>query len=499
MHWRPNCNEKQRLEMISLRPYQQSAVDNIRQSFATGSKSVLCVLPTGGGKTVIFSHIAATSSARGKRVLILVHRIELLRQTARALQRAGIQPGLVNPKYTPDYNAPVQVAMVQTMTKRAHFFKKGFDLIVTDECHHVVSKTYRDILDAFPKAYQLGVTATPVRGDGKGLGIVAGGVYDTLVVGPTVAELIAGGYLVKPAIYAPKDRLDLSAVRTRMGDYDKHELESVVDKPRITGNAVEHYRKAMDGLPAVVFCISVKHAQHVAAEFQAAGYKAYAVDGSMEDEQRSHILGGLANGTVQVVTSCDIISEGTDIPAIAGAILLRPTQSAGLYLQQVGRALRPMAGKERAVILDHVGNVITHGLPDEDRAWSLDGEEKKKKKKKDNEDAPKVRQCTACYAMFEAEALACPECGTLVPVSKGRQVNQAEGELREITDLDRIKLSRTKSQEIGRARTLADLEQIAKQRGYKPGWAKHIWEARNKKQEFVTNLGENAGILGDKK
>ncbi|MGI9159630.1 MAG: DEAD/DEAH box helicase family protein, partial [Saprospiraceae bacterium] len=258
--------------MVTLRPYQQTAVEKIRQAYVSGCKAPLLVLPTGGGKTVVFSHIAATSSARGKRVLILVHRIELLRQTAKALQRAGIQPGLINPAYTPNYRAPVQVAMVQTMAKRTHYFRKmPFDLIITDECHHVVSKTYRDILAEFPNAYQLGVTATPVRGDGLGLGIIAGGVYDTLIMGPTVAELIAGGYLVKPAIYVPKDRVDLTGIRTRMGDYDKAELETRMDKPQITGNAVEHYRRTLDGLPAVAFCVSVQHAQHVAAEFQRAG------------------------------------------------------------------------------------------------------------------------------------------------------------------------------------------------------------------------------------
>lgn len=476
--------------MLQLRPYQQAAVDRIRHAYQSGYKAPLLVLPTGGGKTVVFSHIAATSSARGKRILILVHRIELLRQTAKALQRAGIMPGLVNPNYTPNYRAPVQVAMVQTMIKRTHYFPAGFDLIITDEAHHVVSKTYRDILQAFPTAFQLGVTATPVRGDGLGLGVNAGGVYDTMVMGPTVSELIDGGYLVKPAIYAPKDRLDLSGVRTRMGDYDKHELEERVDKPQITGSAVEHYKRTLDGLPAVAFCISVKHAQHVAAEFQSAGYKAYAVDGNMDDDQRSRILNGLANGSVQVVTSCDIISEGTDIPAIAGAILLRPTQSTGLYLQQVGRALRTMEGKARAVILDHVGNVLTHGLPDEERQWSLDGEERRKKKKKEKDpDAIRVQQCMSCYAIFEAEASACPQCGT-ESKKKGRDVAQTDGELRELTAEDRMKLRREQNREIGKARTLADLEKIGQARGYKKGWAQHIWNARQARQQLASNVDE---------
>lgn len=477
---------------MNLRPYQTKAVQAIRDAYASGYRAPLLCLPTGGGKTVIFSHIAANSSARGKRVLILVHRIELLRQTSAALKRAGINPGLINPAYTPNYRAPVQVAMVQTVAKRTHYFSKmPFDLIITDEAHHVVSKTYRDILAAFPGAYQLGVTATPVRGDGKGLGLTAGGVYDTLIMGPTVAELIEGGYLVKPAIYVPRDRVDLTGVRSRMGDYDKQELEARMDKPTITGNAVEHYRRALDGLPAVAFCVSVKHAQHVAAEFQAAGYRSYAVDGNMDDAQRAGVLNGLATGAVQVVTSCDIISEGTDIPAIAGAILLRPTQSTGLYLQQVGRALRPMQGKERAVILDHVGNVLRHGLPDEDRDWSLDSEPAKKKKKTEEPDV-RVRMCLSCYAVFSAGASECPQCGTVIP-AKARKVQETEGELREITAEDRANIARAQKKEVGRARTLEELERIETERGYKRGWAHYVYNARHGRSDFAVKSGANVG------
>lgn len=483
--------------MLVLRPYQQSAVDGVRDAFASGHRATLVVIPTGGGKTVIFSHIAATASARGKRILILVHRIELLRQTAAALRRAGINPGLVNPQYTPNYMAPVQVAMVQTMAKRTHFFPKGFDLIITDEAHHIVSTTYRNILDAFPKAWQLGVTATPIRGDGKGLGREAGGVFDHMVIGPTVAELIGGGYLVRPVIYAPREKLDLSGVRKKMGDYDKAELERRVDKPQITGSAVEHYRKLLHNEPAVVFCISVAHAQHVASEFQAAGYRAYAVDGSMDDATRARILNGLGNGQVHVVTSCDVISEGTDIPAIAGAILLRPTQSTGLYLQQVGRALRTMPGKERAIILDHVGNVLTHGLPDEDREWSLDGEVKKPRKKKDAdpEGEVKVRQCTSCFAIFEKEADTCPQCGTEVEKKAPRKVKQVDGELREITEAEKVRLRKQQNAEVGRARTLEQLQAIAERRGYRPGWAEYVFKSREARQSFHQNTADAVNNL----
>jgi superfamily II DNA or RNA helicase len=465
--------------MLQLRDYQQKAVHDIRESFLKKSRSPLLVLPTGGGKTVVFSYIAATTAARGKRVLILVHRIELLRQTSEALRKSGVRHGLVNPKFTPDLSAPVQVASVQTIIKRLHLFK-SFDLIVVDEAHHALATTWKRIIDHYSMARVLGVTATPCRADGTGLGIEAGGVFDDIIIGPQVSDLIAKGFLVKPVIYAPAERLDLSGLRTKMGDYDNAQLENLMDKPTITGDAVSHYKKLCDGVPAVAFCVSVRHAQHVAEEFRRAGYRAYHADGSLDDDVRKRILNGLGNGTVDVVTSCDLISEGTDIPAIGAAILLRPTQSLGLYLQQVGRALRPCAGKERAVILDHVGNVLTHGLPDEIREWSLEGEQRKNKKKEDKEKAIQVKQCEKCYAIHEPAPI-CPVCGHIYEV-KENAPQQVDGELRELSADDRLRLKKAKITEQARAQSLEELERIASQRGYKPGWAKHIWASRQNKQ-----------------
>lgn len=465
--------------MITLRDYQSNAVERIRQSYRNGFKAPLLVLATGAGKTVCFTYIAATSSARAKRVLILVHRIELLRQTSKALQKFGVYHGLINPKYTPDLRAHVQVASVQTLVKRLDKIQPP-DLIVIDEAHHASANTWRTIIERFPNARLLGVTATPCRGDGSGLGTDSGGFFDVMVQGPQVSDLIGMGYLVKPVIYAPKDKLDLTGILTKMGDYVKDQLAALVDKPKITGSAVEHYMKLCPGTPAVVFCVNVAHAQHVAAEFRAHGFRAYHADGTLDDEERARILNGLGNGQVQVVTSCDLISEGTDIPAIGCAILLRPTQSMGLYIQQVGRALRTSDGKSHAIILDHVGNVLTHGMPDEDRQWSLDGDMSRKKKKKQDA-APRVLQCEKCYAMHEP-APACPVCGH-VYVNQARPApQQVDGTLQQITAEHAAAIKRSKATEVARAKSLEDLEAIALARGYKPGWSKHIWQARQRKE-----------------
>ncbi|MBL4616753.1 MAG: DEAD/DEAH box helicase [Robiginitomaculum sp.] len=463
--------------MITLRNYQQNGVDNIRNSYLAGFSAPLFVLPTGGGKTVVFCHVAEKTSQRGKNVLILVHRVELLRQTSKALTKSGVKHGLINPKYTPDLFAPVQVASVQTLVRRLNRIEDP-DLIIIDEAHHANAGSWKKIIEAYPNAKILGVTATPCRGDGRGLGIDAGGVFDDLVLGPQIDELIDEGHLVKPIVYAPPKRIDLSDVKIVRGDYDVTQISTIVDKPKITGDAVQHYMKLCPGAPAVAFCVSVKHAENVAEEFRLKGYRAYSVDGSMDDDVRSRILNGLGNGTVDVVTSCDLISEGTDIPAIGCAILLRPTNSTGLYLQQVGRALRTSDGKSHAIILDHVGNVLNHGLPDDEREWTLEGKKKRKRKASDDEENIRVQQCQECFIVHEP-APKCPSCGFVAPIRESIP-DQVDGELTKITSEQKKIIKKQRSREVSKARTFDELMQIQKERGYKNGWANFIFKSRNK-------------------
>lgn len=413
--------------MISLRPYQERFVQDIRGQFFAGSKSVLGVLPTGGGKTVCFSWIGKSASERGQKVLVLVHREELLNQSYSAMSSVGIRTGMIAAGYTPDPKADCQVAMVATMANRVARYKAP-NLIVVDECHHANAKTWRTVLQAYPNAYVLGVTATPIRGDGVGLGAEFGGLFDTMVEGPQIQDLIDQGYLVSPRVYAPSKKIDLTGLKVqKSGDWKATDLALRLDKPSITGDSVHYYRKYADGDPCVVFCATVAHAQHVADEFRAAGYRAFAVDGQTDRAERSRILKGLGTGEVQVVTSCDIISEGTDIPAIRCAILLRPTASLGLYLQQVGRALRLAPGKKDAIIIDQVGNTARHGKPDSLRAWSLVGELPADKEKREAE-ALKLKNCSQCFCVHEATA--CPSCGHVeVPKRREASPKREDGEL----------------------------------------------------------------------
>jgi DNA repair protein RadD len=466
--------------VISLRPYQQQAVERVRDSFRTGSKRPLLVLPTGGGKTVCFSHITNGAAAKGNRVLILVHRQELLNQCHNSLKGIGVESGLICAGLTQDPSQQVQVASVQTLVRRLDRVPRP-DLIIIDEAHHASAGSWQTVLKHWPEARTLGVTATPCRLDGKGLG----DTFDDLIIGPEVSELISGGFLAQPIYYAPK-MVDLTGVKTIAGDYSRHDVAERLDKPTITGDAVAHYAKICPGVPAIAFCSSIKHATNVADGFNANGFRAAVLDGKLSDHERADRIKGLAEGRYHVLTSCDIISEGTDIPVVTAAILLRPTQSLGLHLQQIGRVLRVAPNKPNAIILDHVGNVIDrHGLAEEHRDWSLEGE-KKGKRSKALAQGPKYTQCPTCYAVH-SPAPQCPQCGAVKEV-KERSPEQVDGTLEQLQiDHAALVALREQKRKQGQAQSMGDLIKLGKARGMKNpvGWAHYVFAARQKKRGIV--------------
>jgi DNA repair protein RadD len=464
---------------FKLRTYQADGVERLRASMRSGRRSPLFVLPTGGGKTAVFSYIAEQVRARSKRVTILVHRFELLKQASTSLSRLGVSHGLVSPAFAQMPKEMVHVASVQTLVRRLDRTEPP-DLIIIDEAHHSISPTYQKIFNAYPQALRLGVTATPVRTSGEGLD----SVFDDMILGPSVSELIALGHLVTPEVYAPPIGVDLTGVHRRMGDYDKRELSERVDKPSITGCAVEHYLRLARGEPAIAFCVSVRHAEAVAADFRARGVRSVHVDGTTDDSARAAALEGLGNGTIDVVTSADLIGEGVDIPRCSVAILLRPTDSEGLYLQQVGRALRPFEGKRRALILDHVGNTMRHGFPDDDRVWSLKATRRGGGSRDLDLPSVRINQCEKCYFVFEIGPEVCPQCKRELP-NKGRaMIQQSEGELKKLTREAIDAAKRDKRIEVGRAQTLEELVKIGRERKYQNPvfWAKKVLAGRGGKR-----------------
>ena len=429
-------------------------------------------MPTGAGKTVVFASISKSISDNKKNVLILVHRKELIDQASKKLKTIGVKHGIIAAQYKPKKNN-TQIASVQTLVRRLNNNDFFPDYIIIDEAHHAAAGSWQKILDYYDntcQAYKIGCTATPIRLDGKGLA----DFFDDLVLGPGVAQLIEDKYLAPYKVFAPPLKLDLDRVKTLGGDYQKKDLEKQIDSVDIIGDAVQQYKKHADGLPAIAFCISIKHATDVCNKFKDAGYKAAIVHGEMKVGDRDEAIKGLGNGKIQILTSVDVISEGTDVPDVSAAILLRPTKSEGLYLQQVGRVLRPKPGKT-AIILDHVNSTRTHGFVDDKREWSLHS---KKKKKKKGAVVPHVETCKKCFATYKPTPV-CPVCGYEAQ-NRERFIKQEEGELEELKRKETE--DKQKQTLIRSARTLQELEQVAQILGYKKGWAYKMHQSRTKKQ-----------------
>lgn len=457
---------------MQLRGYQDRAIDALRSAMQQGARAPLLCLPTGGGKTVILATIAAQAAARGRHVLILVHRRELIHQTASKLAWAGLDHGIIAAGH-PASDHAVQIASVQTLARRLARMDWAPSLVIIDEAHHAAAGSWRQILNHWPDAYRLGVTATPCRLDGRGLSEA----FDHLVLGPSVADLVFWGFLSPARIYAPPVVADLSGVRRRAGDYANDQAAAAMDRPTVTGDAIAHYQRLAAGQQAIAFCCNVAHAVSVCDAFKTAGISAALLLGGTGD--RDQVVADFAVGIVRVLVTVDVVSEGFDVPAASCAILLRPTQSIGLYLQQVGRVLRPAPGKDAALILDHVGNVPRHGFPDDPRKWSLaDGVVKRA-----STAAPSVRTCPECYAAFKPQPI-CPVCGAACAPIRSTKIRQLMGELKElkreqvqqrIAERDRAKRERQA------ARTLPQLLALAKERGYSPGWAYRIHQARGQR------------------
>jgi DNA repair protein RadD len=454
---------------VELRSYQHRMLEESRALLKQGVRRLLIVSPTGSGKTCLVATMIGNASRRGKRCFFNVHRQELLDQSSDTFRACEIPHSFIAANAFHDPRAPVQLASVQTLARRIERVRKP-DLVVWDEAHHVAAKSWASVAAAYPDAIHVGLTATPQRLDGAGLA----DHFDAIVLGPTVQTLITDGFLA-PYRYFEPSTIDTSGLHQRMGDFVTAEAEALVDKPTITGNAIAEYRRHCDGQQGVAFCVSIRHSQHVAAEFNAAGIAAAHIDGSMDRAERRACIEDFRQGRVRMLCNVDLISEGFDLPAMAAAILLRPTQSLALYLQQVGRALRP--GKPWAFVLDHVGNRLRHGLPDDDREWSLEG----RRKRQGATQAFPVRQCPACFATLRGGAAVCP-CGHVFEAVP-REVVQVAGELAEV-DTAAVRKRPVYDQDRRGARSVEDLIAYGRTRGMKnpEGWARHVHEARMAKQ-----------------
>lgn len=458
--------------MIKLRPYQTQAIDQMRDLMRKGCKSILYRGATGSGKTALTAHMLHTASSKGMRCLFVVHRRELIKQSIEAFNKEGLAHGVIGAGYREDNFKLVQIAGIATLMRRLARYRSP-SLIVWDECHHLAAKGWRDTYGSFSRAYHVGLTATPERMDGQGLGEY----FQAMIHGPSIQDLTAQGYLSPYRLYAPMT-ISTEGVHMRMGDFARNELQGKVDRPSITGDVVAHYKKYAHGKRTLIFCVSIAHSKHVAEQFCAAGYQAMHVDGETDPQIRDDAMRRFKDGNVQILTSVEIFGEGVDVPALECVVLLRPTQSLGLYLQQIGRALRVFDGKKEATILDHVGNTMRHGLPDEDRQWSLSGHERVSRGSAT--ESVTVRICPSCFAAQPAGATACKFC-QYVFETKPRKVDEKEGELSEV-DKEAIRRDRLRNQ--GQSESLEELTQLGISRGYKfpRRWAYYVFKSRQAKR-----------------
>lgn len=435
--------------MLQLRPYQRDLSDAIDREWQAGARNVLMALPTGAGKTVLFSKKLKENNGAG---VAIAHRQELVGQISLSLARFQVRHRIIGPrnvikiildqhrselgKTFYDPNSPVAVAGVDTLIRRPDDLKswcRQVRLWVQDEAHHLLrSNKWGTAADMFPNARGLGVTATPGRADGKGLGRHADGVFDRLISGPSMRQLINDGYLADYRIFAPPSDLDLSPVRIAAdGDYNKQDLRGAVKKSHIVGDVVGHYLRIAMGMLGVTFASDVETAQEITDQYNAAGIPAAMVNAKTPDSERNHLINSFKARRILQLVNVDLFGEGFDVPGIEVVSMARPTQSFTVFAQQFGRALRPMPGKTHGLIIDHVGNVIRHRLPDAVKQWTLDAREKGTRAPRDPDAVP-VTTCTHCFRVYEAITATCPYCGMKpAPIGRSRP-EQVDGDLCEL-------------------------------------------------------------------
>lgn len=398
--------------MLKLRPYQEEVVNNARQAIANGKHAICCVLGCGGGKSIIQGTIAAMATKRKNNVLFLVHRKELCQQITETFKACGV-----------DFHR-CSVMMVQTACRRLGKLNKP-GLIIVDEAHHILSNSYIKVLQYFPYAPVLGFTATPQRMNEGGLGAV----FNELIESVSTSWLIENHYLA-PYKYYGVQLADASKLHTKHGDYDKAEVEELMNQSAIFGSAVENWLKLAKDKKTIVYCSSIETSRKTVKAFQDVGVAAAHLDGATPKSERQRVVKEFREGKIKLLSNVDLFGEGFDVPDCEAVVLLRPTKSLTLHVQQSMRSMRydPDNPDKVAIILDHVGNYTRHGLPDDEREWTLAAKAKKKQNK------IVVKQCPNCFVVMPSNAKVCKFCG----YDFSKREEQAERKVVEGVQLEEI-------------------------------------------------------------
>lgn len=442
--------------MITLRPYQNDAVQKIIDKILDGTKKIILRAPTGAGKTIIASRIILGADKKGSRVLFLAHRTELITQCSQKLHDLGIYHGIIKSGHNPHMTAKVHVASVATLVNRKY---PDPDIIIIDEAHHARAASYEKIINRYPKAVLIGLTATPARTDGKGLGTL----FDTIIDLISYTELIAQEYLVPFVLYEPTS-VDLSGVKITAGDYNKKEKQERLAQSRIYGDIIKHWKDKAADRSTIVFASSIEDSLRFRDSFRALGVVADHVDGKTKDKEREQIFRKFISGETQILCNVGVATEGTDLPIASCLVLANPTRSLVSHHQMVGRGLRIFNGKSDCLILDHVGNHKQLGWIDDEIEWTLDCKQKVRNKTREKGAIP-IRSCPKCFYAMRGGTPVCEMCGHRFHV-KSRALKQVDSELKQATRSGKVYRPSKDSLTYFAERLI-----LAKAKGYRPGWA----------------------------
>ena len=460
--------------MIELRDYQHAGIEGLREKLRSGVRRIALVAPTGAGKTTIAASMIEGIQKKGKRCLFLAHRKELIDQCSARLDQFGIKHGVIQAKHPrTDPTRTVQVASISTLVRRDHW---DADVIIVDECHRSTSKTYTKIIERYSSPVVIGLTATPYRMDGKGLGEIYEDLHELI----STQDLIDQGYLVMPVVFGSKVKLDLSDVRVTAGDYNRGDLADAMKETVLRGDLVDNWSSRVQQLTGaqrvsdcravtVVFAPGVEQSIKIVEQFKSAGIPAAHLDANTPALERAEILRKLRAREISVVSNVGILTEGWDLPHLECVVLARPTRSRSMFKQMIGRLMRPDAGKRFAFVLDHANCTQTHGFVNESEGFSLKGREKRARK-----GAPQAphKLCKHCNAMLAMSVRACTACGAVQFTVDVRFTDEKLVELRpgEFTRVQPKPISE-------RQAAFVDLCKQCVSKEYNPNWARMRYQS----------------------
>jgi DNA repair protein RadD len=473
--------------MFKLRDYQQDIVSDIRAELQSGKQRILLCASVGAGKMSILTYIATQAAGNGKRIYLVFHTQQLVKQACEWLQNWGARYGIEAASFGKniDPDALIQVCMVQSIAKRLDKLPAPW-LIIEDESHHSAASTYKKIRAAYSEAKVIGFTATPVRLGGELLFTDDGFQSMILKKQTQPAWLTANGYLTPVRLFSQPAKFDMSQVRTTAGDYNEQDLADLMTDDitgTMVGDAIDEYRQHCENQPALAVCVNIAHAEKVAAKFRAAGYESRCIHGGMNKAQRDKMMGEFEAGVIKILCYCQLLGEGVDIPAVTALFFLRPSKSIVTWLQACGRTMRLAKGKAEAFVFDHVGNAkqvfwgYEMGHPSEDFPWHAVLEEMSKKKVRGSKvsQALPFGRCPSCTEIHQPRLQICPHCGY-------DYLEHAKKEQEEIEIKARLEEYNKKREKIERGKSINSLDDAiayAKSKGFKTGWAYHYWKVRN--------------------